>query len=700
MEKLFYPQSIVIIGLSTKDNNIPRLVLENLLRWGYRGRIFGVNPKSDEHNVSGIKMYKNIADLPEAPDLAVCLIPARFVPESVEECGKLGITRMAILSGGFSEFGDDGKKLSDLLLKISREYSIRFVGPNCLAVANTANGLCLPFIPIYPPTRGGMSMITQSGGVGLLLWNLLANENVGMAKFVSIGNKLDLDETDFLEYLDEDPETDIICMYLESMSNGHRLIEAAKKARKPIVVYKSNTTSAGARAALSHTYSLSNDEDAINAAFEDAGIIRIYNYSDFVSVAKAFVLPPMRGNRIMVMSPAGGFAVIGADLSEKSGFEFADPGENFYKGLNEFGSAGVIKFSNPLDMGDIYDPRMVAHAIYEIMHSDNVDGAIYISQRPKMPEGNNVFRDMFLTDLSKETYGSILSSGKPLGVCLFGLSEYLHTVKEHTNFPIFNNPEEMVRALSFQRDWYAKGRSEEILPGNSYSDKEDLHKWIDAHGEVIGEDSLELLRMCGIPVAVSGIAKDEREAVKLAKQTGFPVVMKVVSPDALHKTDAGGILLNVKKDDEVRRGYSQICENLEAYKKGARFDGIRIQKMADEGHDMFIGGKFDQSFGPVIVFGFGGIYVEVFKDVRTCLCPADARSVRKKVESLTSYKILKGARGMKPADIDGYVDAIVRVSWILAEFPEIKEMDINPIRLLKDGSGLCALDARMVIEKK
>jgi acetyltransferase len=546
-----------------------------------------------------------------------------------------------------------------------------------------------------------MSMITQSGGVGLLLWNLLSDENVGMAKFVSIGNKLDLDETDFLEYFDEDPETDIICMYLESMSNGRRLIEAAKKARKPIVVYKSNTTSAGARAALSHTYSLSNDEDAIDAAFEEAGIIRIHNYGDFVAVAKAFVLPPMRGNRIMVMSPAGGFAVIGADLCEKSGFEFADPGEDFYKGLNEFSNAGVIRFSNPLDMGDIYDPRMVAHAIYEIMHSDNVDGAIYIGQRPKMPEGDNVFRDMFLTDLSKETYGSILSSGKPLGVCLFGLSGYLHTVKEHTNYPIFNNPEEMVRVLSFQRDWYArKSTGEKTLTGNSYFNKKDLQEWIDAHGEVIGEDSLELLSIAGVPVAASGIAKNEKDAVELANRTGYPLVMKIVSPDTLHKTDAGGVILDVENDDEVRKGFSRIRENLEAYKKGARFDGVRIQKMADEGYDMFIGGKFDKSFGPVVVFGFGGIYVEVFKDVQTCLCPADARSVWKKIKSLKSYTILQGTRGMKPADIDGYVDCIVRVSWMLAEFPVIKEMDINPIRFLKDGSALCALDARMVIEKQ
>ncbi len=700
MEKLFYPQSIVIIGLSAKANNIPRLVLENLLLWGYRGRIFGVNPKSDEHNVSGIKMYKEVETLPEVPDLAVCLIPARFVPESVEKCGKFGITRMAILSGGFSEFGEEGEKLSDLLLNTARRYNIRFVGPNCLATANTGNGLCLPFIPIYPPTRGGMSMITQSGGVGLLLWNLLADENVGMAKFVSIGNKLDLDEADFLEYLDQDPETDIICMYLESISNGNRLIQVAKKVKKPIVVYKSNTTLAGGRAALSHTNSLSNDEDIIDAAFEEAGIIRIHNYGDLVAVAKAFVLPPMRGNRIMIMSPAGGFTVIGADLCEKAGFEFADPGKEFYASLNNFSSAGVIKFSNPLDMGDIYDPHMAAYAIYEVMHNDNVDGAIYIGQKPKMPEGNNVFRDMFLTDLSKETYGSILSSGKPLGVCLYGLSGYLHTVKEHTNYPIFNNPEEMVRALSFQKNWYAGRRiDQEMSLKNSYFKKEDLQKWIDAHGEVIGEDSLELLSLSGIPIATSRIAEDEKDAIELARQTGYPIVMKVVSPDALHKTDAGGVVVGVGNEEEIKKHFSRIRQNLEVYKHNARFEGIRIQKMADEGYDMFIGGKFDKSFGPVVVFGFGGIYVEVFKDIRTCLCPADGRSVRKKVESLKAYAILKGARGMRPADIDGYVDCIVRASWILAEFPEIKEMDINPIRLLKDGSGLCALDARMVMEK-
>lgn len=347
MEKFFYPRSIVIMGLSAKAHNIPKLVLENLLRWGYRGRIFGVNPKSDELPVGGVKMYRELEDLPEVPDLAVCLIPARFVPETVEKCGKLGITRMAILSGGFSEFGEEGKKWSDLLMETARKYGIRFVGPNGLATTNTANGLCLPFIPLYPPAKGGMSVITQSGGVGLTLWNVLADENVGMAKFVSIGNKLDLDEVDFLEYLGQDPETTIICLYLESIRNGSRLIDVAGKIRKPIVVYKANTTAAGGRAALSHTASLSSDEDIIDAAFEEAGIIRIRNYGDLLAVAKVFELPPMRGNRIMVMSPAGDLPSSVPISVKKQALSLPSPVRSFIRASTGFPMRGSSSFPIP-----------------------------------------------------------------------------------------------------------------------------------------------------------------------------------------------------------------------------------------------------------------------------------------------------------------------------------------------------------------
>ncbi len=699
MNTFFYPQSLAVIGLSPKPNNIPRMILENLLRWGFKGRIFGINPNCSDEHVDGIRMFRAVEDLPEVPDLAVCLIPARMVPEMVEACGRFGIRRMAIPAGGFNEAGEEGARLSEQLLASARKYDIRFVGPNSISTANTANGLCLPFVPIRKPPLGGMSLITQSGGVGLMMWNILIDENIGMAKFASIGNKLDLDEVDFLEYLGADPETRVICMYLEGISRGRELIETAKKIDKPIVVFKSNTTAAGKRIAMSHTASLSSDEDIIDSAFEDAGIIRIYNYSDFVAATKSFQLPPMKGNRIMVMSPAGGFSVITADLCENNGFEFADPGQEFYNGLQRFANAGVIRFTNPLDMGDIYDPQMTAHVLFSVMHNENVDGAVYVSQRPQMPHGENVFSRMFLTDLSIETWGAILSSGKPLGVCLFGPSSTMAQIKREVNFPIFNSPEEMVRAMALQRNFYTfKSMARSVVSQPDGIDARAASEWISKRKGEIGEESLDLLACFGIPVAASATAGTPKEAAGVAGKLGYPVVMKIISPDALHKSEAGGVMLNIKDDHEAEKAFTLLRENLEKYKSGALFGGVRIQRMAGEGYDMFIGGKSDECFGPVVFFGFGGIYVEIFRDVANALCPASAAFVEKKVSRLKSYSILKGTRGGTKGNIAGYIDAIIRVSHLMARFPAVRELDVNPLRILADGKGVVALDARMKLE--
>jgi acetyltransferase len=698
MDKIFNPDSVVIIGLSAKASSVAKMILDNCLRWGFKGRIFGVNPRAEQDNVRGIKMFKSVEDLPEVPDLAISVVPARFVIDYVDSCGRFGIKRMAIPSGGFAEFSEEGKKMSQILLETARKHGIRFVGPNGLMTANTSNGLCIPFIPCFPPPKGGMSIITQSGLVGQTLFWLLQEERVGMAKFASVGNKLDLDETDFVEYFERDPETTMICMYAESIVRGDRLIEVARRSSKPIVVYKSNTTSAGSRAAMSHTAALSNDDEITDAAFEDAGIIRVRNFSDFMAIAKAFALPPMRGNRVMVMSPAGGFGVISADLCEKAGFEFADPGEEFYRGLEKFTTAGVIKFSNPLDMGDIYDPYMNAHVRYEVIHNEKVDGVIYIGQRPPMPEGDDPLVGLFTTDVSKEVYGAILSSGKPMAVCLYGVSETLNQAKATTKYPIFNSPEEAVRALAAQRDWYARGELPSGPPGLSLPGKDGMRAWMAGHTGDIGEEALDFLHLAGVPVVASALAKNESEAISLATKIGFPLVMKVFSPDALHKTEAGGVVVGVRNEEDVKKAFSRIRSNLEAYRAGARFEGVRLEEMAQDGFDMFIGGKYDASFGPVVIFGLGGVYVETFRDIAMCTCPADERSVRRKLASLKSYGMLCGARGMKPADVDGFVEAIVKVSHVLAEFPEIRELDINPVRLLHDGSGLRALDARMRIQ--
>ncbi|MFO7953133.1 MAG: acetate--CoA ligase family protein [Bacillota bacterium] len=698
MDKLFYPESVVIIGLSSKPTNIPRLTLENLLRWGYRGRIFGVNERSDDVHVDGIRMFKQIEDLPEVPDIAYCMVPAQLIPEMMDRCGKIGIRRMAIPSGGFSEYSDEGKKLGDKLIQLAKKYGIRFIGPNSLSVVNTANGLCLPFVALHKAPIGGMSIISQSGGVALTMLNYLQDEKLGLAKLASIGNKLDLDEVDFLEYFGKDPQTKTICIYLESLDRGKKFVEIAKNIDKPIIVYKSNTTSAGKKAAMSHTAAVSSDEAMINSAFEEAGIIRLDNFLDFIGVTKGFQLPAMQGRRIMVMSPAGGFAVTAADLCEKAGFKFADMGDDFYNSLKQFSSAGVINFSNPLDMGDIYDPQLTAHVFYSVMHSEQTDGAIYISQRPHMPQGDNIFQKMFLADLSKETWGSILSSGKPLGVCLFGPSKVIQQSKRYVEFPIFNSPEEMVHSLSVQMKYHEKKRldqqRESIVPPQGI-DHQSAKKWMQDRQGDYGEEALELLDTYGITTAKSKTAVNKEEAVSQAETIGFPVVMKVVSPDALHKSDAGGVLVGLKNANSVANGFETIRQNLHNYNPEALFCGVRIQEMAADGHDMFVGGKQDPSFGPVVFFGMGGIYVEVFRDVANALCPIRPALVKKRLNELNSSAILKGLRGKESADIEAFTDLVVRTSHLLADFPGISELDINPARVFQDGSGATALDVRM-----
>lgn len=700
MQQLFYPESIVIIGLSSKPTNIPRLTLENLLRWGYRGRIFGVNERSDDVHVDGIRMFKKIDELPEVPDLAYCMIPAQLIPNMMDQCGKFGIRRMAIPSGGFSEYSEEGRALAAKILETARKYGIRFVGPNSVTVANTDNGLCLPFVALHKAPKGEMSIISQSGGVALTMLNYLFDEKIGLAKFASIGNKLDLDEVDFLEYYGKDPQTKVICLYLESIDRGKKFIEIAKKIDKPIIAYKSNTTEAGEKAAMSHTAAMSSDEAIIDSAFMEAGIIRVSNFLDFIEVTKAFHLPAMKGRRIMVMSPAGGFAVMGADLCEKAGFEFADMGQEFYDSLKQFSNAGVINFSNPLDMGDIYDPQLTAHVIYSVMHSDQVDGSIYISQRPQMPQGDNVFQKLFLTDLSKEAWGSILSAGKPLGICLFGPTSVIQQAKRYVEFPIFNSPEEMVTALALQMKYHERRRL--LLEQKDVSEPEGIDQgsaklWMQDKQGDYGEEALELLAAYGITTTASKTALTGDEAVVHAEELGFPVVMKVISPDALHKSDAGGVLLGLDGREQVAEGFSIIRDNLSRYNKDAHFGGVRIQKMAPDGYDMFVGGRQDPSFGPVVFFGMGGIYVEVFKDVANVICPARHESVEKRLKSLKSALILEGLRGKAAGDVSSFIDLVVRTSYLLASFPGIRELDINPVRVFPDGKGVMALDARVCL---
>ncbi|MCJ7532025.1 MAG: acetate--CoA ligase family protein [Anaerolineales bacterium] len=700
MDKLFNPQSIAILGLSSKPANIPRLILENLIRWGFKGQIFGINPSAQEDHVHGIRLFKEIDELPLVPDLVVALIPAKYIPATIEACGKFGVKRMAIPSAGFNESGEAGEEIAALALKYTHQYGLRFVGPNGLTIANTANGLCLPFVPAYKLLRGEVSIITQSGGIGLSLWNRMIDEQIGMAKFASIGNKLDLDEVDFLEYFGRDSETRVIGIYLEGIPRGEKLLGAASKIDKPIIVLKANTTLAGRKAAMSHTAALQNNEAVIDAAFERAGILRVETFVEMIAVFKAFKLPPMRGKRIMAISPGGGISVMMADLCEKVGFELADPGETFYREISQYANAGVIAFSNPLDLGDVYDPQMYAHILHAALHNPNVDGAVFASMWAHMPKGEDVFNRIFHTDLAQVAPKVQLSSGKPLGVNLAGLAREIAKVKKRVNFPIFNNIEEMINALNLQRLYYARqdaGVFEISQPLGI--DIASVREWIREHRGTFGEEALELLSAFGIPVFESAVAKDVTEAVELAGRIGYPVVMKVISPDAVHKSEAGGVILGIKDEREVRQAFGTIRANLNHYKVGADLRGVQVMQMAGEGVDMFIGATRDASYGPVVYFGYGGIYVEVFNDTAIALCPSNRQEIEAKLKGLKSYKILQGLRGKALSDIGSYLDLIERISHLASVFPQIQELDLNPVRVFEQGHGAFVLDARIRVDK-
>ncbi|MFW5770067.1 MAG: acetate--CoA ligase family protein, partial [Spirochaetota bacterium] len=516
MEKFFNPQSIAIIGVTEKKKSIPRYILDNTQRWGYSGKIYGVTPGYGGQTVQGIPVYEGIRDLPEIPELAVLLIPAKFVPVVLEECGKFGIKRVAILSGGFNESGESGASLAEEVKSIASQYNIRFLGPNGLSVADAVSGVCLPFVPHQKMKRGGFSLISQSGGFFLVLWNMMRDENMGMARFVSIGNKLNVDECDMLEYLGSDPETKVIGMYLESIQNGERLVEVASKIDKPIIAIKANRSEAGSRAAMSHTASMSNNDSIVDAAFERAGIIRVEHINDLVTVARAFELPPMRGERLMVMTPGGGSAVMMADLAEKNGFTFADPGKDFFEGLNRYTNAGgIIRFSNPLDMGDIYDIHSYPEIIGDVLHSDGVDGAVYGHAWPLLPEDDDsIFKTMFHTDISEDVIHTMEAAGKPLAVSMSASTEVLRKMKHNLSYPIFDRVEDAIWALRKQADFYAGKnvpKKESVEPVDMVLD--DMELYLQGKSGDIGEDMLFPLMSAGIDSPQTVVARDREEAI-------------------------------------------------------------------------------------------------------------------------------------------------------------------------------------------
>jgi acetyltransferase len=453
MEKMFYPESVAVVGASSNPNNIGRNIVQNLITWEYGGKVFPVNPRGED--VLGIKGYASLGDIPEGVDLAVAFVPAGAVPGVMDDCAKKGISYMAIPSGGFGEMGGSGAELTSVIKEKAEKYGIRFVGPNGLTITNAENGLCLSFVTLDKRPPGTISIISQSGGVGISLIMFLDDAGSTFNKFVSVGNKVDMDEIDFLEYLGGDPGTKVICMFLESVVRGRRFFKVASAIEKPVLVYKASTTEVGATTAASHTAALANDDTVLEGVFEQAGVIRVGAIRELMDAARAFSLPPMRGNNIAIVSQAGGYTVLTADRAYGRGFSFPQFSNEMLDDFREHVRSDVIRLGNPLDLGDIHSTDAIVYALDQVMAQDYVDGVIAVLLRRADARYDGAY-----SGLSREVYGDISEImkkyDKPVALALITQCRYFRDVQCRMDYPVFDSPEVAVEALAVLREYYRR----------------------------------------------------------------------------------------------------------------------------------------------------------------------------------------------------------------------------------------------------
>lgn len=696
MHDIFYPTSVAVIGVSAKLDNLGRNIVANLVEFGFTGAVYAVGPSGG--TIETRRIYRTVGEIPDPVDLAVILTPAQTVPGVLAACGEKGIRRAVIETAGFREFTDAGRAVEEEITRIAAQYGIRFVGPNGIGVVNMENGLCLPFPRMKKKLkRGKVSVVSQSGGVGMAVFNLMINEGVGLNKFVSAGNMLNVDAEDLLEYLITDEGTGLIFLYLESLRDGRRLMDIARRSSKPIVIFKSNIGTLSRSIALSHTASLSSDDKVVDAAFRQAGILRVRDATALSNGLKILELPPMRGRNLAVISRSGGHAVMAADACELNGFNLAPFPESFLREIEKHFRASVIRLTNPLDLGDLFDLNLYAQIVERTLQLEGVDGIVFLHTATS--DAENLAARELLERLSRMA----VTYDKPVAYYLSAAAEEVNYLKQHYNFPVFTQVVETVRALDMSYTYCKRegpALASDPIPAFDV-DRAAVRALVDrARAEsrsLLLSEALEVLEHYGIPttrgVAATGLA----DAQAAAAAMGYPVVLKVIAEEISHKSDAGGVQLNLRDAADVATAYAEIMASVRKAYPDVVPDGVLVQPMIAGGTEMILGGRQDPQFGPVVLVGLGGIFVEIYGDVAVRVAPITRPAAAQMVASLRGARLLTGARGRAPADVDALVDALLRVAQLLVDFPEIAELDVNPLRVFDAGAGCRALDARVIL---
>ena len=696
MREIFYPTSVAVIGVSEKVDNLGRNIVGNLVEYGFKGVVYAVGPSGG--TIETRRIYHSVEDIPDMVDMAVIMTPAPTVPGILEACGRKGVRRAVIQTAGFREYDEGGQALEKEIDRVAQQYGIRFVGPNCIGVINMENGLCVPFPRLRKFIKpGDVSVISQSGGVGMSVLNLMANEGLGLNKFVSVGNMQNLDAEDMLEYMVTDPGTRVIFIYLESMRNGRRLMELARESPKPILVFKSNIGRLGQRIAMSHTASLTSDDRVVDAAFYQSGILRVRDATSLGNSLKILELPPMRGDRLAVISRSGGHAVIAADACELSGFQLAHFPDSFFREIEKNFRASVIKLTNPLDLGDLFDLNVYAQIAEQTLQLEEVDGIVFL--HTAISEAENRATRMLLERIIE----LVKKYDKPVAFYVSTSAQEVVNLKATYPFPIFTQVVETVRALEMSYASYSgmgKAHTGDRIP--SFPVKRAKVRSLLGSAQAVGRDlllseALEVLEHYGIPTVHSVMAATVEEATAAAEKMGYPVAIKIVAEQISHKSDVGGVQLNLRNGPAVTAACEDMLGRIHKAYPEVKIDGVLVQPMITGGRELILGGRQDPQFGPVVLVGLGGIFVEIFEEVMVRVAPISLEVAREMIDGLRGAAILKGARGHQPADTEALAQALLRLSQLLVNFPEIKEVDINPLRVFGEGEGCAALDARIIL---
>jgi acetate---CoA ligase (ADP-forming) len=692
------PKTIAVVGASTVPGKIGYTVIKGLLEAGYQGQIYPVNPQATE--IQGLKVYANVTDIPGHVDAAVITVPAKFVPQVIDDCAKKDIKGLIIITSGFSEVGNH--ELEEQIVRQAHAYGARILGPNIVGTLSNSDNLNASFAP-FLPLKGKASLITQSGALLIALDAATYTRRVGFDKLISIGNMSDIDIADLVDWLNEDENTACICIYIEGFKNGRPFIEAARRSKKPIIALKAGVSAHGAAAAASHTGSLAGAAKVYGAAFQQSGVVQASDLGNLFDRTLALsLLSPMNGDNLLIITNGGGVGVLATDAAEKYGIplKFAplDVQAEVKKHMPDFGSA-----KNPVDLTGMAGNEWYYDSVKYCYAHSWADGVVVLYCETAMTNP---------MEIAQSIHKAVEESGvtdKPVTVSFVGgerSNAAMSWLVEH-GIPAYPAPDIAVNAIAALRE-YARlkatisGTIEMCDTSNHGAAMEIISK-----ARADGRDSLteieakQVFGLYGLPVTSTLLAKTEDEAVALAKQIGFPIVMKIVSPDILHKSDAGGVKVNIKDEKAVREAFKTILSNSKAYKADARIHGIAIQEMAPWGTEVILGSVNDPTFGPTMMFGLGGIFVEVLKDVTFRVAPVSQDQALRMLSEIRGAPILSGVRGEAPRDKAAMADTICHYSTMILDLAsEISESDANPVLVYEDGKGIKVVDARIILKKK